>query len=85
MMLTFLGFNFIFNHQPHVWMDIGLMFVYYGLYYGVLGRDVSEICTDKMAANIGVRILRFQIIDIHLLLNFQFYFLVLHTSGYTKS
>lgn len=54
MMLTFLGFNFIFNHQPHVWMDVGLMFVYYGLYFGVLGRDISEICADKMAANIGV-------------------------------
>lgn len=54
MMLTFLGFNLIFNQQPHVWMDIGLMFVYYGLYFGVLGRDISEICADKMAANIGV-------------------------------
>lgn len=56
MMLTFLGFNYIFNHQPHVWMDIGITFVYYGLYFGVLGRDISEICADKMAANIGVRV-----------------------------
>lgn len=54
MMLTFLGFNLIFNQQPHVWMDIGLMFVFYGLYFGVLARDISEICADKMAANIGV-------------------------------
>lgn len=54
MMLTFLGFNLIFNQQPHVWMDVGLMFVYYGLYFGVLGRDISEICADKMASNIGV-------------------------------
>lgn len=55
MMLTFLGFNFMFNSLPAVWMDVGFMFVYYGLYFGVLGRDVSEICADKMAANIGVR------------------------------
>ena len=34
--------------------DVGLLFVFYGLYYGVLGRDLSEICTDKMASNIGV-------------------------------
>lgn len=34
-------------------MDVGLLFVFYGLYYGVLGRDLSEICTDKMAATIG--------------------------------
>lgn len=54
MMLTFVGFNFIFNQPPTVWMDVGFMFVYYGLYFGVLGRDISEICADKMAANIGV-------------------------------
>lgn len=54
MMLTFLGFNYIFNQQPHIWMDVGLTFVYYGLYFGVLGRDISEICADKMAVNIGV-------------------------------
>lgn len=54
MMLTFLGFNFIFNQAPNVWMDVGVLFVYYGVYFGVLGRDMSEICADKMAANIGV-------------------------------
>lgn len=35
-------------------MDVGVLFVYYGVYFGVLGRDMSEICADKMAANIGV-------------------------------
>ncbi|XP_055312521.1 E3 ubiquitin ligase Rnf121 isoform X3 [Sitodiplosis mosellana] len=53
MMLTFVGFNLVFNQPPTVWMDVGFMFVYYGLYFGVLGRDVSEICADKMASNIG--------------------------------
>lgn len=56
MMLTFVGFNLIFNQPPTIWMDVGIMFLYYGLYYGVLGRDVSEICADKMAANIGVSV-----------------------------
>lgn len=55
MMLTFVGFNLIFNQPPHIWMDWGFMFIFYGVYFGVLGRDVSEICADKMAANIGVR------------------------------
>lgn len=54
MMLTFVGFNLLFNQQPTVWMDVGFMFIFYGLYFGVLGRDLSEICADKMAANIGV-------------------------------
>lgn len=55
MMATFFGLNFVFNQPPNVWMDVGLLFVFYGLYYGVLGRDISEICTDKMASHIGVR------------------------------
>lgn len=54
MMCTFFGLNYVFNQQPPAWMDVGLLFVFYGLYYGVLGRDLSEICSDKMACNIGV-------------------------------
>lgn len=54
-MVTFFGLNLVFNAKANVWMDCGLMFVFYGLYYGVLGRDISEICTDKMASHIGVR------------------------------
>ncbi|XP_053950041.1 E3 ubiquitin ligase Rnf121 [Anastrepha ludens] len=53
MMATFLGFNFIFSQAPNVWMDAGLMCVFYGLYIGVLGRDISEICSEKMAVHIG--------------------------------
>lgn len=58
MMATFFGLNLIFNAKANVWMDCGLLFIFYGLYYGVLGRDVSEICADKMAAHIGVRLLQ---------------------------
>lgn len=54
MMATFFGLNLIFNAKPTTWMDCGLLFVFYGLYYGVLGRDISEICADKMASHIGV-------------------------------
>lgn len=53
MMATFVGFNFIFNQSPNVWMDVGLMLIFYGLYIGVLGRDISEICSEKMAVHIG--------------------------------
>lgn len=54
MMCTFFGLNFVFKQPPNVWMDVGLMLVFYGLYYGVLGRDISEICADKMASHVGV-------------------------------
>ena len=53
MMLTLFGFNLIFRSKPNVWMDAGILFLFYGLYYGVLGRDIAEICADKMAAHIG--------------------------------
>ena len=35
-------------------MDAGLLMMFYALYYGVLARDVAEICTEKMVAGIGV-------------------------------
>lgn len=54
MMVTFFGLNFVFKQPPNVWMDVGLLFVFYGLYYGVMGRDISEICADKMASHVGV-------------------------------
>lgn len=54
MMAAFFGLNLVFDAKVSTWMDCGLLFVFYGLYYGVLGRDISEICTDKMASHIGV-------------------------------
>ncbi|XP_064080544.1 E3 ubiquitin ligase RNF121-like [Macrobrachium nipponense] len=52
-MFTMMGFNLLFGVKPNVWMDSGLLFIFYGLYYGVLGRDMAEVCADKMASHIG--------------------------------
>lgn len=30
--------------------------MFYGLYYGVLGQDLAEICSNKMALHIGVSV-----------------------------
>ena len=30
--------------------------MFYALYYGVMARDVAEICTEKMVVQIGVSI-----------------------------
>lgn len=54
MMAAFFGLNLVFDAKVTTWMDLGLLIIFYGLYYGVLGRDVSEICADKMASHIGV-------------------------------
>lgn len=35
-------------------MDVGVIMLFYGLYYGVMGRDFAEICSDYMASTIGV-------------------------------
>ncbi|KAL1505580.1 hypothetical protein ABEB36_005113 [Hypothenemus hampei] len=53
MMATFFGLNLITKTKSEVWMDTAITFIFYGLYYGVLGRDISEICADKMALQIG--------------------------------
>jgi hypothetical protein len=36
-------------------MSLGLTALFYGLYYGVMGRDFADICSRKMATSIGVR------------------------------
>lgn len=37
-------------------MDFGIVSLFYGLYYGVMGRDFAEICSDYMASTIGVSV-----------------------------
>lgn len=53
LMVTLMGFNLVFNAKMHSWMDVSMLCLFYGLYYGVMGRDFAEICTDTMAAKIG--------------------------------
>ncbi|XP_054262681.1 E3 ubiquitin ligase Rnf121 isoform X1 [Macrosteles quadrilineatus] len=53
MVLTFFGLNVVFDAKPQTWMDVALLFLFYGLYYGVLAQDVAEISSDKMASHIG--------------------------------
>ena len=54
MMATFLGLHFFFGVKPHIWMDTGILLMFYALYYGVVARDVAEYCTEKMVVQIGV-------------------------------
>ena len=53
MMATFMGLYLFFGVKPHVWMDVGILMMFYALYYGVMARDTAEICAEKMASNIG--------------------------------
>lgn len=58
-LLDFLGLGVLiqitFHPQtdPHPLMTIGLIMMFYGLYFGVLVRDFAEICAGSMASVIG--------------------------------
>lgn len=50
-------FNGVFKVTQDFWMKYGLIILFYGVYFGVLGQDVAELCISIMATNLGVRIL----------------------------
>ncbi|CAO3647107.1 unnamed protein product [Cunninghamella echinulata] len=52
MIFVFFGFAALFNAGAGI-MEAGILFLSYGLYFGVLGRDFVEICSDRMASTIG--------------------------------
>ncbi|XP_063725864.1 E3 ubiquitin ligase Rnf121-like [Symsagittifera roscoffensis] len=52
-MFTLIGVNVLFGVTPDKSMDWGLTVLFYGLYFGVLSRDFSVLCTDKMATRLG--------------------------------
>lgn len=78
MMAAFFGLSLIFNVQPQSWIDVAILLIFYGLYYGVLGRDIAEICADKMASHIGVSSDSLKAHE-NLTNKFVFYVLVLQT------
>ncbi|KAI9025211.1 RING finger protein [Phycomyces nitens] len=51
-MSVFCGLASLVTEGPGV-MQAGILLLSYGLYFGVLGRDFVEICTDRMASTIG--------------------------------
>jgi len=53
-MFTLLGLNLLLLIKPQTAMDFGLLLLFYGLYFGVVSRDFAEVCSDTMAAHIGV-------------------------------
>lgn len=54
MMLIFSGLIFLFKSNADYLMEVSLLLMFYGVYYGVLGRDIAEMCVDFMAASMTV-------------------------------
>ncbi|KFR08659.1 RING finger protein 175, partial [Nipponia nippon] len=52
-MFTILGFNLLFRIESGDSVNFAVTLLFYGLYYGVMGRDLAEICSDNMASTIG--------------------------------
>ncbi|KAM6136341.1 LOW QUALITY PROTEIN: RING finger protein 175 [Phoenicopterus ruber ruber] len=47
------GFNLLFRVESDDSMDFAVTQLFYRLYYGAMGRDFAEICSDYMASTIG--------------------------------
>lgn len=50
---TLLGFANMVSAVPDAAFKFGTLLFFYGVYYGVLGRDIAEVVTDRMACTIG--------------------------------
>ena len=48
--------------DPEPVVDFCIVLFFYGGYFGVLGRDLSELCAEEMASTIGVTALKFQLL-----------------------
>jgi len=53
MMCVLFGLHLLFVDDPEVVVDFCIVLFFYGGYFGVLGRDLSELCAEEMASTIG--------------------------------
>ncbi len=58
LLLIFTGLGLLLPFKPDTVMEFGVTMVFYGVYYGVLGRDCAELCVDFMAASMTVSVCR---------------------------
>jgi RING finger protein 121 len=52
-MLDFFGFSDIFMDRHHNISQLGTYLLFYGLYFGVMGRDFAEVCAERLANKMG--------------------------------
>ena len=54
LILMFTGIGLLIPVAPDVVLEFGVMLIFYGVYYGVMGRDCAVLCVDYMAAGMMV-------------------------------
>lgn len=47
----------MFPAGPDTVLEFGVVLIFYGVYFGVMGRDCAELCVDYMAAGMTVSLL----------------------------
>ena len=55
LVFIFSGLIFVLGSNAQFFMELSLLLLFYGIYFGVLGRDCAELCVDYMAAAMKVR------------------------------
>ncbi|OAF69053.1 hypothetical protein A3Q56_03199, partial [Intoshia linei] len=50
---SMLGITYLVHVDPANGIDLGILGVFYAVYFGIVSRDIADICTNKMAVNIG--------------------------------
>ncbi|XP_011405198.2 PREDICTED: RING finger protein 121-like [Amphimedon queenslandica] len=50
LLLVFTGLGLLLPVNPDIILETGVTLVFYGVYYGVMGRDCAEVCLDYMSA-----------------------------------
>jgi len=51
--LAFFGLPAMFMIKPETWLDLAILLLFYGVYFGVITKDIADMCTDRMASTIG--------------------------------
>ena len=39
--------------EDFLFSDFAIILLFYGVYFGVINKDIADLCTDKMASTIG--------------------------------
>ena len=56
LLLVFTGVAFLLPVSPDWVLELAVTLVFYGVYFGVMGRDCAEVCVDYMAASMTVSV-----------------------------
>ena len=54
LLLVFTGIGLLLPIGPDTVMEFGVILIFYGVYFGVMGRDSAELCVDFMSAGMTV-------------------------------